>query len=292
MKTSVTTLPKFGWADRLALLAIAVLSVPLASCESRAENLGVGESKTAQGTVHRLTTAPLGEIDGEVLDDGTVIHWPPHQAVGFSAIVNRGDRIRATGRLETTPVGETHLEILSVTNLGTGDSRTSDALELHPAARRILPAPPAEIPAPVTPAASARTVEGTVANLTTAPMGEIDGAVLDEGTVIHWPPHLAGRFSPVVVLGERVRVTGFWETGPAGDSHLEVMTATSLRTSASAGTPLSGAPPRVGARRLSEDSGDFAATSQRSDALERRVKVLEAQISELRQEIQKLRNEL
>ncbi len=44
----------------------------------------------------------------------------------------------------------------------------------------------AEPPAP--PAAESKTVRGAVKSFTTAPMGEVDGAVLDDGTVIHWPP--------------------------------------------------------------------------------------------------------
>ncbi len=78
-----------------------------------------------------------------------------------------------------------------------------------------------------------RTVQGTVRSLTRAPMGEIDGAILDSGTVIHWPPHLADRFSGVAVRGDRIRVTGWMETGPEGDTQLEVRTITNVRTNAS-----------------------------------------------------------
>ena len=88
-----------------------------------------------------LTTAPMGEIDGAVLDDGTVIHWPPHLADRFSAIVTRGDRIQAVGRMETGPAGDTHLEVQTVTNLRTNDSRENDALPPGPGPRR-RPVPP------------------------------------------------------------------------------------------------------------------------------------------------------
>ena len=40
-------------------------------------------------------------------------------------------------------------------------------------------------------------------------MGEVDGAVLDDGTVIHWPPHLSDRISGIAVRGDQVRVTGW-----------------------------------------------------------------------------------
>src|SRR5438270_12013912 len=80
----------------------------------------------------------------------------------------------------------------------------------------------------------AKTVQGRVRSFTTAPMGEVDGATLDDGTVIHWPPHLADRFTVLVARGDRVKVTGWMETGPAGDTHLEVRTVTNLRTDATA----------------------------------------------------------
>ena len=61
--------------------------------------------------------------------------------------------------------------------------------------------------------------KGRCGDLTTAPMGEVDGAILDDGTVIHWPPHLSDRFSAVITRGDRVRLSGRMKTGPAGRRH-------------------------------------------------------------------------
>jgi hypothetical protein len=123
-------------------------------------------------------------------------------------------------------------------------------------------------------------------------MGEIDGAVLDDGTVIHWPPHLADRFSAVVTRGDRIRAVGRMETGPAGDSHFEVLTATNLRTNASASNDVPGPPSRSPGRVAPDDSGDFAAMPNQSGDVERRLKALEDQIAQLREEIRKIRDEL
>jgi hypothetical protein len=236
----------------------------------------------------------MGEIDGAVLGDGTVVHWPPHLADRFSAIVARGDRIRAIGRMEAGPAGDTHLEVQTVTNLRTSDVRESDAPSPGPGLRRgSLPPPPPDLRPGNGPAGSAsRTAQGTVQRLTTAPMGEIDGAVLDDGTVIHWPPHLADRFTAIVARGDRIKVSGWMEAGPAGDTHLEVVTATNLRTNA---TTTNGVepPPRPGPGRVAADgSGDFAAPSDGQGDVERRLKVLEDQIAHLREEIRKIRDEL
>jgi hypothetical protein len=240
-----------------------------------------------------LTTAPRGEIDGAVLDNGTVIHWPPHLADRFSAIVAPGDRVQAVGQIETGPAGDTHLEVQTVTNLRTNDSRENDALPPGPGPRRrpLPPPPPGPRPGIDPAAAASQTLEGTVRSLTTAPRGEIDGAVLDNGTVIHWPPHLADRFSAIVAPGDRIRVAGRMETGPAGDTHLEVQTATNLRTNASASNDVAGPPlPPAGPARVAADSaGDFAAPPARPGDIEGRLKALEDQLDQLRAEIRRLR---
>lgn len=140
--------------------------------------------------------------------------------------------------------------------------------------------------------AEARTAQGKVQSLTSAPMGEIDGAVLDDGTVIHWPPHLADRFSAVVTRGDRIRAVGRMETGPAGDTHLEVQTVTNLRTNASASNDVPGPPSRSQGRVARDDSGDFAASPNQPGDVEQRLKALEDQIAQLREEIRKIRDEL
>jgi hypothetical protein len=118
-------------------------------------------------------------------------------------------------------------------------------------------------------------------------MGEVDGAILDDGTVIHWPPHLADRFSTLVARGDRVRASGWLEPGPAGDSHFEVQSLTNLRTGGIARVDGLNSPPNG-----ANGSTDFAAPADRANNVERRLKALEDQIAKLHEEIQKLRDEL
>jgi hypothetical protein len=42
--------------------------------------------------------------------------------VRFTAILKEGDRVRASGRTETGPAGDTHFEVQSVTNLRSKDT--------------------------------------------------------------------------------------------------------------------------------------------------------------------------
>jgi hypothetical protein len=144
----------------------------------------------------------------------------------------------------------------------------------------------AQVPRP----GETRTAQGTVRSLTTAPMGEIDGAVLDDGTVIHWPPHLADRFRTVVARGDQLKVSGWMETGPEGDSHLEVQAVTNLRTNTSIRNEVIGSPPGP-ERAAADDSDDFAVNPDRPGDVERRIKAMEARIDQLREEIRRLRSE-
>ncbi len=130
--------------------------------------------------------------------------------------------------------------------------------------------------------ANAATARGRVERLTTGPAGEVDGAVLDDGTVLHWPPHLQNRFRALVRKGERVRAAGRTETGPAGESHFEVRTVTNLDTNATAENPdFASAPAPVPARI---EPGLPPNQDQR-------IRNLEEQVRQLRQDVDRLRRE-
>ncbi len=146
--------------------------------------------------------------------------------------------------------------------------------------------PPGPGPRPRAPAdAETKTVRGRIESFTTAPRGEVDGAMLDDGTWLHWPPHMEDRFKDILKEGDRVRATGRTETGPAGDTHFEVQRVTNLRTNATAENPdyADGPPPPPrGARRV--------APGRPADR-EQRVGDLEDQVEQLRREIRRLQRE-
>ncbi len=77
------------------------------------------------------------------------------------------------------------------------------------------------------------TVEGNVERLTTAPRGETDGAILTDGTILHWPPHMGDRFALIAERGDLVRATGTMREGPK-EARLEVIHLRNLRTNVEA----------------------------------------------------------
>lgn len=259
----------------LALMCDESSAQPRLDPDARRDKETRRETETVTGKVKSLTTAPRGEIDGAELDDGTLIHWPPHLADRFTAAARRGDRVKVVGRMETTPKGDTHFEVATLTNLDTNATAENDGAA-DPREKRRKGKPP--VPRRNAPE---QTVQGTVERLTKAPKGEIDGAVLDDGTVLHWPPHLEDRFSDVIAKGDRVKAVGFEETGKRGEERFEVQTLTNLRTNRSAENEDRRPPPPR------EPRGDRDETIRRSD----RIRQLKQEVERLQREIERLEQE-
>jgi len=228
------------------------------------------DSQTEKGTIERFTKAPHGDVDGAVLADGTVIHWPPHVGERVANLVAKGDRIKVVGRTETGPEGDTHFEAQTITNLQS--DKSLDVANYPP------PGPDErEVRGKQTPnRADMRTVEGKVRRFSTAPRGEVDGAVLDDGTVVHWPPHMQNQFKEVLDKGDRVRASGWMETGPEGDTHLEVRNLTNLESNASV---------------VTEDAGQRSKRSNGRSDRDERIEALQKQLDQMQKALDQLRRE-
>jgi hypothetical protein len=152
-------------------------------------------------------------------------------------------------------------------------------LTAQPPGPRSKGAPPPP-PPPAPPAATAadfQTVNGTVREYTTAARGEVDGLILADGTVLHWPPPMQDRFTAIAAKGDRIRATGFRETGPAGDTKLEVSTLTNLTTNKTGDNPDRPAP------------AAGRATAGRGGDVEDRLQALEDKVDRLTAEVERLR---
>jgi hypothetical protein len=148
------------------------------------------------------------------------------------------------------------------------------------------------------------TVRGKVRAFTEAPKGEKDGMVLGDGTVVHWPPHLADRFAAVAKRGDRVEVAGRYETLPEGEKVFEARTVTNLTTRASFTSDDEPPPPKDKKGKGKKDKDDFKGKDKKGkdDApppagkggpgdLERRVRALERKIDRLIDELGRSRGE-
>ena len=150
-----------------------------------------------EGTVSQYLLNPRGEVDGLLLDDRTVIKFPPHLARELVQVIKRKERVRANGHLEAEKLLKAHV----IANPTTGR-----------AIREIKPTPPerAGTLGPLQPLS----VMGNIRVVRRNPHGDIDGAVLEDGTLLHLPPHAGRQFAELFREGRLLAATGF---GTAND---------------------------------------------------------------------------
>lgn len=243
------------------------------------------DAVNVRGSIVRMTTAPKGEVDGAVLDDGTWLHWPPHLETRFTKVIEVGDRVEAKGRSETGPRGDSRFEVQSVT-----DVRTRSTIENPDFNDGPRPGPkPHERRGPRPPRprndSPFTTVRGVAQQFTTAPKGEIDGVILDDGTSLHWPPHLAERFAEVIKKGDTVDAVGRNETAPHGEQHFEVQSITNVRSGMKAINPDLVNDPVQRAAEFRESRPDAPMNR------DQKLRDLQSQIDRLQRELDRLRVE-
>ncbi|UPG83847.1 hypothetical protein L2Y94_10795 [Luteibacter aegosomatis] len=143
---------------------------------------------TRNGRVARFLVNPNGDVDGLLLADGTQVAMPPGLGNAVAAHVHRGDDVLVDGwRVGDLPL----LQAAAVSAKGT---RWTDR-------------PPTAPPEP--PALSPMEAHGQVAQPLYGPRGDINGAVLDDGTLLHLPPPASERTTAWATPHAPVSVKGF-----------------------------------------------------------------------------------
>ena len=145
------------------------------------------------GTLHRFLFNPRADVDGLLLDDGTEIHSPPHLSEKLLKALSPGDRLTVHGV----------------------KARASDlivAVAIDPAkGKRIVDdGPGAEHENPKNPVerGAATTHCGVVRRLLHVPKGNVHGAILEDGTLVRFPPHGAEPFAKILTVGASLAVRG------------------------------------------------------------------------------------
>jgi hypothetical protein len=152
-----------------------------------------------EGTVLQYLLNPRGEVDGLLLDDRTVIKFPPHLARELVQVIRPKERVRANGHLEAERLLKAHV----IANPASGR-----------AIREIKPAPPERAGA-LGPLQSLA-VTGIIRVVRRNPHGEIDGVVLEDGTLLHLPPHGGRQFAGLLREGRPLAAAGFGTANELG----------------------------------------------------------------------------
>jgi hypothetical protein len=157
-----------------------------------------------KGEVQQFTLTPRGDIDGLILTDGTEVKTPPHLSTAIAYAIRRGDAVTIHGlHAAALPL----MQAVSITDDATG--------------RTVVDAgPPRPEGGPgAGPAVSDRAlteIEGRIRLPLHGPRGDVNGALLEDGTILRLPPPEAERFATLLQPGQTVAAAGIELANPIG----------------------------------------------------------------------------
>lgn len=160
------------------------------------------------GVVSQYLMNPNGEVDGLLLSDSTQVKFPPHMSADLTGLVKPNDRISAGGERESAQTFRAFI----ITNAASGQS--------------VVESRPSELPRRMPPELrgvnlTPLSASGKIKAVLHAPRGEIDGAVLEDGTILHFRPDVGVQYASSLVIGQIVSAKGFGTQNSFGRS-LEV----------------------------------------------------------------------
>jgi hypothetical protein len=151
-----------------------------------------------QGKVAEYSLSPRGDVDGLILTDGTEVHLPPHLGTQLVFAVKPGDAVTIHGlRARAIPM----VDAMSVNNNATGNAVTDNG--------RGGPGGPRGTEQPMT-------VQGRIKAQLHGPRGDLNGALLQDGTIVRLPPPEAQRLASALTPGAPLYVEGDGFTSPLG----------------------------------------------------------------------------
>jgi hypothetical protein len=177
------------------LAATGALAQPVATYDPQ-------QLPATQGRVAQYSLTPRGDVDGVILRDGTQVHLPPHLGSQLVQTVKPGDRVTVRGlKAQALPL----IQAISVTNDDSGQG-VVDA------------GPPTVPPQPLAMGFQWLQVQGRVREPLYGPRGDMNGALLEDGTQVHLPPDQAWSLGSQLQGGGALFAQGYGVTGAYGKS--------------------------------------------------------------------------
>jgi hypothetical protein len=174
-----------------------------------------------QGKVAQYSLTPRSDVDGLILDDGTEIHLPPHLGAQLVFAVKPGDRVTVHG-LKARAIAM--MQAISVTNDATGATVTDNGPGGPPGPRD---------------RGTDLSAQGHIKTQLHGPRGELNGVLLEDGTIVRLPPDEADRLAAQLAPGQPLYVEGNGIAGPLG----KVIAAQEIGPSQSQLAQVQGSPP-------------------------------------------------
>jgi hypothetical protein len=148
-----------------------------------------------QGKVAQYSLTPRGEVGGLILDDGTEVHLPPHLGAQLVFAIKLGDQVTVRGlKARAVPM----IDAVSVTNDASRQSIVDNGPPGPRGSGQILQA------------------SGHVKAQLHGRRGELNGVLLEDGTIIHLPPDEADRLAAQLVIGQPLYASGDGIASPLG----------------------------------------------------------------------------
>jgi hypothetical protein len=171
------------------------------------------QATSVRGTVSQYMMNPDGLVDGVLLSDDTIVRFPPHMSQQLVQSVKPRDLVSVDGFIEYQ--GTIHATTI------TNPASQQSVVDIPPSPQNPPPGPGQEVRQPMN-------ATGTIKVLTHAARGEIDGAVLDNGTIVHFPPPVGTRYANLFQVGAPLAAVGYGTINTYGRS----LEATSIGPSA------------------------------------------------------------
>jgi hypothetical protein len=233
-----------AWGGALAQTPPAPLFAPAPpTATAQVPLYDPGQLPAYTGRLQQFTLTPRGDIDGLILSDRTEVKTPPHLSTAIAYSVKPGDTVRIHGlRAAALPL----IQAVSITDQANGQT----ILDSGPPAPGAPPprgpgaGPPPPRPAvgsgPATPLPGLTEAQGRVRMSLHGPQGEVNGALLEDGTVLRLPPPAAATYTTWLQPGQSIVAEGIGFSNALGKV-LEVQqigtSREQLNTIASQGPP-------------------------------------------------------
>ena len=157
---------------------------------------------TIKGRVAQYSLTLRGDVDGLILDNGTEVHFPPHLSTQIVYAVRPGDSVTIHGlKAQALPM----VQAMSITNDASGQTVTDTG-------------PPAGGPGRRGPNAGGQMlqVQGQVKEQLHGPRGDLNGVLLQDGTIVRLPPPEAQRLAAELAPGQQIYAQGYGMVSPLG----------------------------------------------------------------------------
>lgn len=163
-----------------------------------------------QGKVASYSLTPRGDVEGLILTDGTEVHMAPHLGTQLVFAVKPGDAVTIRGlKARSVPM----VQAMSITNDATSTAVTDNGPSGGP------PDGPGR-GGPRGPRSGADqqqlTAQGRIKAALHGRQGEVNGAILEDGTIVRLPPPEAQRLAAQLTPGSALYVQGQGYAGLLG----------------------------------------------------------------------------